>query len=42
MVGVNYQFYRDLLAGKYDAELNRGLPEVRQQRKNYLGALAKA
>ena len=42
VVGVNYQFYRDLLAGKYDAEVNRGLAEVRQQRKNYLGALAKA
>jgi anaerobic magnesium-protoporphyrin IX monomethyl ester cyclase len=24
--GVDYQFYRDLLAGKYDSEVNRGLP----------------
>ena len=25
VIGVNYQFYRDLLAGKYDDEINRGL-----------------
>ena len=42
VVGVNYQFYRELLAGKYDAEVNRGLAEVRQQRKDYRSALAKA
>ncbi len=40
--GVDYQFYRDLLAGKYDDEVNRGLAQIRQERKNYLGALAKA
>jgi radical SAM superfamily enzyme YgiQ (UPF0313 family) len=27
--GVDYQFYRDLLKGKYDAEVNRGLSGVR-------------
>jgi radical SAM superfamily enzyme YgiQ (UPF0313 family) len=42
VVGVDYQFYRELLAGKYDAEVNKGLAQVRQQRKNYLGALTKA
>lgn len=25
VIGVDYQFYRDLLAGKYDDEINRGL-----------------
>jgi radical SAM superfamily enzyme YgiQ (UPF0313 family) len=40
--GVDYQFYRELLAGKYDAEVNKGLAVVRQQRKDYSGALAKA
>jgi radical SAM superfamily enzyme YgiQ (UPF0313 family) len=40
--GVDYQFYRELLAGKYDAEVNHGLTQVRQERKNYTGALAKA
>ena len=40
--GVDYQFYRDLLAGKYDDEVNRGLAQIRQERKNYMGALAKA
>ncbi len=43
--GVNYGFYRELLAGAYDAEVNRGLsPEERQ--RGYAGlyqqALAKA
>ncbi|MBI5563883.1 MAG: B12-binding domain-containing radical SAM protein [Chloroflexi bacterium] len=42
VIGVDYQFYRELLAGKYDAEVNRGLAQVRQERQNYLGALAKA
>ncbi len=26
--GVDYAFYRELLAGKYDAEVNKGLPEL--------------
>lgn len=40
--GVDYQFYRDLLAGKYDTEVNRGLPLIHQTRKNYRDALIKA
>jgi anaerobic magnesium-protoporphyrin IX monomethyl ester cyclase len=36
--GVDYQFYRDLLAGKYDDEVNHGLPELAQRRKGeFLG-----
>ena len=42
VIGVDYQFYRELLAGKYDAEVNRGLAQVRQERQNYTSALAKA
>ena len=40
--GIDYKFYRELLAGQYDAEVNRGLGELKQQRSNYLGALTKA
>src|SRR5574341_1348123 len=40
--GIDYQFYRELLAGKYDNEVNQGLAEVRQQRTNYMAALTKA
>ena len=40
--GIDYQFYRELLAGKYDDEVNTGLAEVRQQRKDYRAALTKA
>jgi anaerobic magnesium-protoporphyrin IX monomethyl ester cyclase len=40
--GIDYQFYRDLLRGKYDAEVRQGLVEVRQQRRDYTAALAKA
>lgn len=39
--GVDYQFYRDLLKGKYDAEVNRGLVGVRGA-EVYQGALIKA
>jgi anaerobic magnesium-protoporphyrin IX monomethyl ester cyclase len=42
VIGVDYQFYRELLAGKFDADVNRGLAQVRQARQNYMGALAKA
>jgi radical SAM superfamily enzyme YgiQ (UPF0313 family) len=42
VIGIDYAFYRELLAGKYDDEVNRGLTTVRQQRKNYWDALAKA
>jgi len=31
--GVNYQFYRELLAGKYDDEINRGLVDSERQRE---------
>jgi len=40
--GIDYPFYRDLLAGKYDDEVNKGLREVRQQRSIFTDALAKA
>jgi radical SAM superfamily enzyme YgiQ (UPF0313 family) len=41
--GVDYQFYRELLAGKYDGEVNRGLDEVARQRRNvFSDALIKA
>jgi radical SAM superfamily enzyme YgiQ (UPF0313 family) len=40
--GIDYQFYRDLLAGKYDTEVNQGLAQVRQERKDYIAALTKA
>jgi anaerobic magnesium-protoporphyrin IX monomethyl ester cyclase len=30
--GVDYRFYRDLLGGKYDAEINRGLTRAERQR----------
>jgi anaerobic magnesium-protoporphyrin IX monomethyl ester cyclase len=40
--GIDYQFYRELLAGKYDDEVNQGLPALRQARTNYVGALTKA
>jgi hypothetical protein len=38
---VDYQFYRDLLKGKYDAEINRGLTGVAGA-ELYQGALIKA
>ena len=40
--GVDYQFFRDLLAGKYDAEINAGLTDVKYGSELYEGALAKA
>jgi radical SAM superfamily enzyme YgiQ (UPF0313 family) len=40
--GVNYQFYRELLAGKYDAEINRGLGSVVYGADLYQGTLVKA
>ena len=40
--GIDYHFYRELLAGRFDDEVNRGLAQVKQERRNYLGALAKA
>ncbi len=40
--GIDYQFYRDLLGGKYDTEVNHGLAQIRQERRDYMRALAKA
>ncbi|MFQ5435568.1 MAG: B12-binding domain-containing radical SAM protein [Anaerolineae bacterium] len=42
--GVDYQFYRDLLAGKFDDEVNRGLDDyvARQKSGVYAEALVKA
>jgi len=39
--GIDYQFYRDLIKGKYDAEVNRGLSGARGA-DVYQGALVKA
>jgi radical SAM superfamily enzyme YgiQ (UPF0313 family) len=40
--GVDYQFYRELLAGKYDAEINQGLRRKGQETTVFTGALTKA
>ncbi len=41
--GVNYQFYRELLAGKFDDEINRGLDEYARSRSGvFADALIKA
>lgn len=41
--GIDYPFYRDLLAGKYDSEVSKGLASARHlPRKDYAGALTKA
>jgi radical SAM superfamily enzyme YgiQ (UPF0313 family) len=40
--GIDYAFYRELLAGRYDDEVNKGLAQIRQERKDYLTALTKA
>lgn len=41
--GVDYDFYRDLLAGKYDDEVNRGLEVYQRQRSgDFSDALIKA
>ncbi len=41
--GIDYQFYRDLLAGKYDHEVNQGLDEyARKQSGVFAEALVKA
>lgn len=43
VVGVDYDFYRALLAGKYDEEVNRGLEEYQRERTgNLADALIKA
>ncbi|NOZ49210.1 MAG: B12-binding domain-containing radical SAM protein [Chloroflexi bacterium] len=40
--GVDYQFYRDMLAGKYDDEINKGLQAVRHGSGLYQDVLVKA
>jgi len=41
--GIDYKFYRELLAGKFDDEVNKGLPELIKQRNGVLtSALIKA
>ncbi len=40
--GVDYEFFRDMLAGKYDDEINAGLTDVKYGSELYEGALAKA
>ncbi|NDJ53516.1 MAG: B12-binding domain-containing radical SAM protein [Chloroflexi bacterium] len=43
VVGIDYQFYREMLAGKYDDEINRGLDEISRQRSgDFSEALIKA
>jgi radical SAM superfamily enzyme YgiQ (UPF0313 family) len=41
--GIDYQFYRDLLAGKYDEEINRGIDtSTTKTEAHYMDALTKA
>ena len=41
--GIDYQFYRELLAGKYDAEINRGLRSAARHKSGvFSDALTKA
>jgi hypothetical protein len=40
--GIDYKFYRELLAGNYDSEVTRGLKELHRDRENLMGALTKA
>ena len=40
--GVDYQFYRELLAGQYDDEINAGMDEVEYGAELYEGTLVKA
>ncbi|MGD2077192.1 MAG: radical SAM protein, partial [Chloroflexota bacterium] len=43
VAGVDYQFYRDLLAGKYDDEVNRGLTDTEKAQDGaHADALIKA
>ncbi len=41
VAGVDYAFYRELLAGKHDADVNRGL-SADEQRRGYQGLYAQA
>jgi len=40
--GVDYSFYRALLAGRYDDEVNRGLADYQKRDIDFAGALTKA
>ena len=40
--GVDYQFYRELLAGKFDDQINQGLDAVRHGSDLYQDSLVKA
>ena len=42
VIGVDYQFYRELLAGKFDTEINRGMSDVKYGADLYEGTLIKA
>jgi anaerobic magnesium-protoporphyrin IX monomethyl ester cyclase len=43
VIGVDYAFYRELLAGRYDEDINRGLDEVAARKSSILAdALTKA
>lgn len=42
VIGVDYKFYRDLLAGKYDDQIDIGQEEYSRKGENLLDALAKA
>jgi len=42
VIGVDYQFYRELLAGKYDELINQGLHSMTRGADLYEGALIKA
>jgi len=42
VIGVDYGFYRELLAGKYDDEINRPLEDVKHGADLYEGTLIKA
>ena len=41
--GIDYKFYRELLAGKFDEQINEGLDPISQQKPGvYSDALIKA
>jgi hypothetical protein len=41
VIGVDYKFYRELLAGRYETEVNQGL-SAEEQRRGYSGLYARA
>ena len=43
VIGVDYAYYRELLAGKFDDEINQGLSDLRRKNRSvFADALAKA